>query len=123
MCLIEKLVTTLHLSVEERRALGAEVISRSEIADVILRTLTSSGRFPSGVVPWQPGSAVFEGHFLESLPGGTVRLWWQRNQAVNPTLLAEQIHIDFSAPRLAVDALIGREWKDGHIDGVPFADY
>lgn len=118
--LIERLVSTLHLNVFERTALGPEPISRAEISAAVSRVFTASGQFPPHAYPWRPGRSVFEGHFLELLSDGTARLWWQRHLATNPAQLAEQMHMDFSGPAEAADEFITREWRQGHIDGVPF---
>jgi hypothetical protein len=118
--LIEKLASTLHLNVSERAALGPEPISRAEVSAAVLRVFRASGQFPPHAYPWRPGRPVFEGHFLELLANGTARLWWQRHLATNPAQLAEQMHMDFSSPAEAVDEFITREWRQGHVDGVPF---
>lgn len=120
--LIEKLVSTLHLNVAERKALGPEPVSRPEIRAAVLRVFTNSGRFPPHASQWQPGLTAFEGHFLELLADGMVRLWWQRSLATNPGQHGGQIHQDFSDSAQAIEEFITREWASGHIDGILFVE-
>jgi hypothetical protein len=120
--LIEKLVSTLHLNVAERKALGPEPVSRIEISAAILRIFTNSGRFPPHARPWQPGLTVFEGHFLELLGDGRIRLWCQRSLVTNPAQLGGQIYQDFSDSTKAIEEFITREWAKGNIDGIQFVE-
>ena len=120
--LIEKLVFTQHLSVEERKSLGSEPVLKSEIASKILSALETYDRFPLSAAPWRPGECVFEGLFLEVIPDGTVRLWWQRALAKNPYQLAGQGCMDFTDSTQAIEEFIAKEWTKGDIDGVPFAN-
>ena len=46
--LIEKLVTTMHLSVPERLALSPNNVRYTEVAAVVARVLENSGYFPPG---------------------------------------------------------------------------
>jgi hypothetical protein len=118
--LIDKLALTLHLNMPERTTLGLPV-RRSEIESAVLRLLRESGHFPPNARPWREGENVFEGHFLELLPNGGVRLWWQRHFATDPHELAQQIHSDFSDAHAAVKAFVAREWARG-IDGIQLMD-
>jgi hypothetical protein len=118
--LVEKLVSELHLNVAERNELGREPILLSEVASAILRMLTNSGRFPPNAAEWQPGGAVFEGHFLRVLAEGTVRLSWQRAFPTNPYQVADQGHLDFPNQALGVEEFIKREWPGKNVDGIPF---
>jgi hypothetical protein len=81
--------------------------------------LKESGRFPLHASPWQQGQSVFEGHFLELLATGAVRLWCQRHLATNPYQLAQQKHWDFTDLNLAVEQFVTREWAKAQIDGIP----
>jgi hypothetical protein len=116
--LVEKLVMTLHLNVAERQALGSDTIPRSDVVSVISRVLQESGWFPPAAAPRQQARPVFEGHFLERLSGGRVRLWWQRGLAANPGELAEQRHWEYQDLTQAIDAFVEREWGSAGIDGV-----
>ena len=116
--LLEKLVTTLHLNVAERKMLGAEPVRNAEIASAIMRVLNRVGKFPPNAGPAQPKQAVFEGHFLQTLPDGIVRLWLQRHHPTNPHELAEQKHEDFSDKKQAVHEFVTREWQHCQIDGI-----
>jgi hypothetical protein len=116
--LIERLVLTLHLNVAERAALGSDSILKSEVVTAISRVLKDSGRFPPNATPWQQDHAVFEGHFLELLPDGRVRLWWQRGLATSPQQLAEQRRWEFPDAAHAIEDLVAKEWGGAGIDGI-----
>jgi hypothetical protein len=116
--LVEKLVSTLHLNVAERKILVSMPVQKSEILSAVKRLLDNSGRFPPNARLWHQGQNVFEGHFLELLPNGTVRLWWQRHHATNPSQLAEQKHWDFADIGLGVEEFVTKEWADAQIDGI-----
>jgi hypothetical protein len=118
--LIEKLVTTFHLSVAERQSLGSETIRKSEVARVIARVLVENGRFPSHARRWTPGKVVYEGYRIEITPNGIVRLSVQRGDAINPSQLAGERDWDFSIADEAIDQFISGEWPNGEIDGVRF---
>ena len=117
--LIEKLVTTLHLNVAERQAF-VTAPRKTEISAVIAKVLGDHGYFPQNARPMESSSICFEGHFLEALANGRVRLWWQRPPAIEPSALAEQRHTDFSNAADAIDTFIRQEWRDATIDGVRF---
>jgi hypothetical protein len=117
--LVEKLVTTLHLNVAERKMLGAEPVRQAEITSAVMRVLNSVGKFPPNAEPAQPRQTLFEGHFLQTLPDGIVRLWLQRHHPTNPLELAAQKHEDFSDKKEAVHEFVTREWQYGQIDGIP----
>jgi len=120
--LVEELVLTSHLNVAERELLGSEVISISEVRSIILRSLERIGRFPQHAVQWEPGALVFEGHFLEMLDGGRVRMWWQRSAPIDPLKLAERRHWDFSNSAEAANEFVRREWVTGDIDGISITE-
>ncbi len=102
--------------------MGPEPLRRNEISEVITRVLIANGFFPAAARPWSKGKTVYEGHILERFPNGTIRLWSQRANAIEPHLLAEQNHHDFAKLHEAIDSLIDREWPDHTIDGIAFVD-
>ena len=116
--LIEKLVTTGHLSVPERLALGSDPLKESEVAAVVSLVLKKTGAFPEGAKPWSPGHVVDERTILQSLPGGKLRLIQQRASAIDPRSLAQQKLTDFSDVESAIRSLVEVEWAKG-IDGIP----
>ena len=118
--LVEKLVSTLHLNVAERKMLGSMPVQKSEILSAVKRFLDNSGHFPPDARPWHQGQNVFEGYFLELLPNRTVRLWCQRSHAINPSQLAEQKHQDFADVGRGVEEFVTKEWEDAQIDGIPY---
>jgi hypothetical protein len=76
--LIEKLVTTMHLSVPEHLALSSNNVRYTEVAAVVARVLENSEYFPPAARPWQEGNVVHEGAILQKLPRGRFRLTLQR---------------------------------------------
>ena len=118
--LIEKLVTTFHLSVAERESLGSETIRKSEIARVIARSLAENGNFPSDAKRWTAGKVVYEVYFLEITPNGIVTLSLRRSAAIDPRQLAGERRWNFSIADEAIDQFIGGEWPDREIDGIRF---
>jgi hypothetical protein len=118
--LIEKLVTTFHLSVDERKSLGPETIRKSEIAHMIARSLAEKGRFPPHARRWTAGNLVYEGYLVEVIPNGIVRLTLQRGGAISPRQLADERHWNFSIVEEAIDEFIRGEWPGGEIDGIRF---
>lgn len=115
--LIEKLVTTMHLSVAERLALSPSNVRYTEVAAVLERLLENSGYFPPGARPWQEGNVVHEGAILQKLPDGRVRLTLQRSHPTAPTVLAAKKESDFRSSRAAIRAFVRLEWPGG-IDGI-----
>jgi hypothetical protein len=99
--------------------LSAEPVRQAEISSAIIRVLNSVGRFPPNAGPARPRRAVFEGHFLQTLPDGIVRLWLQRHHPSNPHEPAKQKHEDLSDQEKAVHEFIAGEWQHGQIDGIP----
>jgi len=88
--LLEKLVTTRHLSVPEREALGIASVPVYEVAATVKHLLEGNGVFPPSAKTWQPGQPVFEGFFLLNKPNGGVRLVTQRDKPTElPSLLNE----------------------------------
>jgi hypothetical protein len=120
--LIEKLITTLHLNVAERQCLGSAPILYAEIASAVELSLRATGWFPPSARPAEPGRPVFEGHFLQALPEGCVRLWVQRAHPISPTRLAYQAYEDFGDAEPAIRNFLSREWQSGDIDGIAISD-
>lgn len=120
--LLEKLVTTLHLSVPEREALGVASVSVSEVTAIVKRLLESNGVFPISAKAWQPGQPVFEGFFLLRKPHGGVRLTAQRSDPVNPTVLADQKSWEYENVDDAISRFICSEWSNG-IDGITLSGF
>ena len=85
--LIEKLVTTMHLSMPERLTLSPNV-RYAEVAAAVARVLENSGYFPPGARPWQEGNLVHEGAILQRLSNRRFRLILQRGHPTNPAVLA-----------------------------------
>jgi len=115
--LLEKLVTTLHLSVSEREALGLPSVPIGEVAAIVKRLLETNGIFPISAKAWQPGQPVFEGFFLVRKPQGGIRLVVQRSDPIHPTVLADQKSWDYDNVDDAISRFICSEWSSG-IDGV-----
>jgi hypothetical protein len=115
--LIEKLVTTMHLSVPERAALSTDSVRYSEVATAVARVLEDARYFPPNARPWQEGNIVHEGAILQKLPGGGFRFTLQRSQPGAPTVLAEKREADFQNARTAIKAFISSEWPKA-IDGI-----
>jgi hypothetical protein len=116
--LIEKLVTTGHLNVPERLALGSDPLMASEVSAVVISILKTTGTFPKGAKPWSPDHVVDERAILQSLPDGKLRLIQQRANAIDPGRLAQQKVTDFDDIESAVKSLIKVEWGK-EIDGIP----
>lgn len=115
--LIERLVTTMHLSVPERAALSTDGVRYSEVATVVARVLEDTGYFPPNARPWQAGNIVYEGAILQKLSGGGFRLTLQRSHPIAPTVLAEKRESDFQNAKTAIKTFISSEWPKG-IDGI-----
>src|SRR4051794_11620098 len=115
--LVERLVTSLHLNVPDRRTLGSDSVSVEEVAAVVKRVLEQNGVFPANAKPWELGEIVFEGFFLVKRRDGTVQMAWQRSNPIRPTELADQGSSDYDSLDEAVFAFIESEWSTG-IDGI-----
>ena len=115
--LIEKLVTTMHLSVPERLALSSKNVRYTELAAVVARVLENSGYFPPGARPWQEGKIVHEGAILQKLSNRQFRLILQRSHPTAPAVLAAKKERDFVFARNAIRAFVRSEWPNG-IDGI-----
>lgn len=113
--LLRKLVTTLHLNVSERSALGGKV-SADEVIGTILTILDSSKFFPTNARPWREGQPCGDGTILEVLPGGAVRAHLQASSAwMLPAHISSR---DFPDARSAAAHLVRTDFANG-IDGVP----
>jgi hypothetical protein len=115
--LIEKLVTTMHLSVPERLALSTDSVRYFEVAAVVQRVLEDTGYFPPNARSCQEGNVVHEGAILQKLSGGRFRLTLQRSHPIAPTVLAAKRESDFPSAKAAIKAFISSEWPKG-IDGI-----
>lgn len=120
---LEKLVTTGHLSVAEHECLGAEV-AFSSIASAIKGIISSKGVFPphalrdsesstaatdpSWPFAWIPGR-YFEACILEQGSDGKCRLWSDG-----------KVPQEFERLDDAIREFAKRQWRD-HIDGIPIA--
>jgi hypothetical protein len=110
--LIRKLVTTLHLSVAERKQLRPAPRER-EIVTAIVEELLRRGFFPRPL--WREGEPCGDGTVLEVLPDGTVRAQHQVATAwMSPTHLDS---IDFPNAKSAAAHLVSEDFSRG-IDGV-----
>ena len=118
--LLEKLVTTLHLSVPEREELGLASLPLNEVAAIVKRLLETNGVFPVSAKPWQPGQPVFEGFFLVKKPHGGIRLTAQRSDPINHSVLADQKTWEYDRVDDAISRFIRAEWSNG-IDGFPLS--
>lgn len=116
--LLEKLVTSGHLNVEERQALGKLSVSFNELAYTVERVLSQTGFFPPNARPWRTETAVHEPALIERTSDGRFRLVLQRGLATNPFVLAEQRTTEYADVGSAIRAFISVEWPDG-IDGIP----
>jgi len=119
--LLLKLVTTLHLSVPERNALGAAPISVHEVARVVKNQLERNGVFPIAAKDWQLGERVFEGFFLVKRPHRGVRLTYQRHQPISPNVLADHKSWEYANVDGAISRFIRSEWSNG-IDGIAISE-
>jgi hypothetical protein len=115
--LLEKLVTTLHLSVPERRALGRASVPANEVAAIVKRLFESNGVFPITAKAWQQGEPVFEGFFLAKKPQGGIQLTYQRSDPINSAVLADQKSWEYDDVDDAISRFILSEWSKG-IDGI-----
>jgi len=115
--LLEKLVTTLHLSVPERKALGFDSVTANEVAAIVKRLLEGNGAFPIDAKLWQPGGSVFEGFFLVKKREGVIQLTCQRSDPRNPFTLADQKSWEYDNVDDAISRFIRSEWSKG-IDGI-----
>ena len=115
--LIEKLVTTMHLSAPERLALSPCNVRYTEVAAVVARVLENSGYFPPDARPWQEGNVVHEGAILQRLSNRRFRLILQRSHPIAPAVLATKKERDFVFARNAIRAFVRSEWPNG-IDGI-----
>ena len=110
--LIRKLVTTLHLSVAERKALE-DPPRMAEVVAVIVDELLRRGSFPR--TPWREGEPCGDGTVLELRPDGRVRA---QLQVSSPWMTPEHIgESEFSDARSAAAHLVRADFARG-IDGV-----
>jgi hypothetical protein len=107
-----KLVTTLHLSVAERKALG-DSPSADEVVAIVVDELLRHGFFPRK--PWCEGEPCGDGTVLELRQDGSVRA---QRQFSSPWMTPEHIdESEFSDARSAAAHLVKEDFAGG-IDGV-----
>jgi len=110
--LIRKLVTTLHLSVPERKMLG-EAPRMEEVVAVVVDELFRRGSFPRPA--WREGEPCGDGTVLELRPDGRVRV---QRQFSSPWMTPEHIdESEFPDARSAAAHLVRQDFAGG-IDGV-----
>ncbi|MGI4826621.1 MAG: hypothetical protein ACRYFU_00265 [Janthinobacterium lividum] len=116
--LIELLVLTGHLDVEQRQQLGTRGVQRSEVGKVILKELTRSGWYPANARPWPCNGQLYEGCVLHQVNEDRVELWTHRHGAISADEIAEQRHKTYNAPSQAIQGFISGEWPLENIDGI-----
>jgi len=105
-------VTTLHLSVPERKMLG-DPPRMDEVVAVVVDELHRHGFFPRR--PWREGEPCGDGTVLELRPDGRVRA---QLQVSSPWMTPEQIdESEFPDVRSAAAHLVKQDFARG-IDGV-----
>ena len=114
--LIERLVSTGHLNVPERRALGQ--MTREEVVAAVKVALERDGGFPLGAL--NATDAIYEGPQIKKTAEGYLGIN-QRSGAINPTVVAESAERSFPDAESVVAWYINQEWG-GAIDGIPFAN-
>jgi hypothetical protein len=110
--LIERLVTTGHLNVPDRRALGH--VTRAEIHEAIRARLEKDGIFPPNA---RATGSVYEGAQLRCLDDGSFLAITQRASVHNPGIVAESTEHRFKDIGAAVAWYIDSEWA-ASIDGI-----
>lgn len=108
--LVKKLVLNPHANAVERQFLGT--LNEDEIAEAIRAILQERGAFPKP----REGRVVYEGAVITT-DTGRAEITWERSQAHNPTVLAEQWRQSFPDLDSAIRAYIDSEWPKG-IDGI-----
>jgi len=111
--LIRKLVTTLHLSVAERRELREPPLM-DEVVAVIVDELLRRGFFPRPL--WHEGEPCGDGTVLQVLQDGRVRA---QHQVATAWMTPEHLDtVDFPDARSAATHLANEDFARG-IDDVP----
>lgn len=118
--LIDKLVSTWHLNVQERSQLSPRSVSLEEISIAIQKALSDWRFFPSIARPVSDGEAVmesiFEGYFIQEQDGGY--LVHTQDHGPHPMLFRGRSSKRFSSFEQAVKYYAANEY-DGDIDGIP----
>jgi hypothetical protein len=110
--LIDRLVTSGHLNVPDRKDLGH--ITRTEICEAIRARLEKHGFFPpnAGVTGF-----VYEGAQLRCLDDGSYLTINRRASVHNPRLVAESTEQRYEDVDAAINWYIDSEWG-ASIDGI-----
>jgi hypothetical protein len=115
--LIQKLLTTLHLNVFERKIFDEQALGIEEIINVIEFELKSNKIFPPNATIWKPGQAVYEGSIIEKINNNEFLLHYQRAYPMNPFELAEKSEIKFQDFTSLIHAYIQENYRF-NIDGI-----
>jgi len=110
--LIDRLVTTGHLNVPDRKMLGR--VSRAEIRDAIRARLEKDRFFPPNA---QASGFVYEGPQLRYMDDGTFLAINQRASVHNPGVVAQSTERRFEDMAAAIAWYIDSEWA-ASIDGI-----
>jgi hypothetical protein len=111
--LVRKLVTTLHLSVAERRQLR-EPPSTDEVVTVVVDELLRNGFFPRRL--WREGEPCGDGTVLELLADGRVLAQHQVSTAWTTPAFLDRA--EFPDAKTAALHLVETDFTSG-IDGIP----
>lgn len=114
--LIEKLVTTGHLNVPERRELGR--ITRDEVKVAVREILERDGGFPPAARA--DAGAVYEGPQIRRSEQGGYLAIVRRCPPLAPNVVAESSEQSFPDAESVVDWYVQAEWG-AEIDGIPLS--
>lgn len=118
--LIEKLVLSSHLNVEERSRLRPMTVSLEELTSVIRRVLLDAGFFPSHARPVSEGDeiigSIYEGLFIEAR--GDTFVVHDQGSGPHPGTFRGRSSRSFDSLRDAIAFLVANEYQ-GNIDGIP----
>jgi hypothetical protein len=112
--LIDRLITTGHLNVPDRKSLAH--LGRNEVFAAVRVRLERDGFFPpnAGIEGW-----VYEGPFIRRSENRRYVGINQRSRACDPRVVAETAQRSFDDIEAAVNWYIDAEWGSS-IDGIPF---
>ncbi len=118
--LIQRLVATWHLNVEERRAFAAAPLRRAEIESAVAAALARDGVYPEAARAGADGRTAYEGNYLVAAKDGW-QLHWQRAHPLYPGHIVEATQRHFDDRDEAIRCYIEEVWK-GQVDGIPIVD-
>ena len=118
--LVQKLVATWHLNVDERRAFAAAPLKRAEIESAVAEALARDGVYPEAARAGADGRTGYEGSYLVAREDGW-QLHWQRAHPLYPGHIVEATKRHFGDRDEAIGSYIEEVWK-GQIDGIPIVD-